>query len=94
MTVAPTGFPFRCRIRLNHLLNNVRINRNNKFERLELLPIKTVFQMQSKNPTSPTENGHCSNTPPPPARHLYGHGENGSLPFGQFRASIVFLIMT
>ena len=47
------------RIRLNQLLNNVRVNRNTKFKRLELLPFETVFQIQSKNPTSPTENGHC-----------------------------------
>ena len=58
MTIAPTGFPLRGRIRLNQLLNNVRVNRNTKFKRLELLPFETVFQIQSKNPTSPTENGH------------------------------------
>ena len=43
MAIAPTGFPLRGRVRLNQLLDNVRINRNTKFERLELLPIKTVF---------------------------------------------------
>ena len=61
MTIAPTGFPLRGRIRLNQLLNNVRVNRNTKFKRLELLPFETVFQIQSKNPTSPTENGHDEN---------------------------------
>ena len=69
-----TNFPLRGRIRLNQLLNNVRVNRNTKFKRLELLPLESVFQIQSNNPTSPTDNGHCS-TPPPP-RHLHGHGVN------------------
>ena len=76
MTVAPTGFPLRGRIRLNQLLNEVKINRNTKFEKVELLPIETVFQIQSKNPTSPMENGQ---TPPPPPRHLHSHDENGPL---------------
>ena len=61
MTVTPTSFPLRGRIRLNQLLNNVRVNRNTKFKRLELLPLESVFQIQSKNPTSPTENGHGEN---------------------------------
>ena len=84
MTVTPTGFPLRGRIRLNQLLNNVRINRNTKFRRLELLPLESVFQIQSKNPTSPTENGHCS-TPLPPSAICMGEGENGFLnPLGNF----------
>ena len=58
VNITTTGFPLRGRIRLNQLLNNVRVNRNTKFKRLELLPLETVFQIQSKNPTSPTENGH------------------------------------
>ena len=66
MTVAPTGFPLRGRIRLNQLLNNVRVNRNTEFKRLELLPFKTDFQIQNKNATSPTENGHCSKWVPYP----------------------------
>ena len=59
-----TSFPLRGRIRLNQLLNNVRVNRNTKFKRLELLPLESVLQIQSKNLTSPTDNGHRS-TPPP-----------------------------
>ena len=95
MTVAPTGFPLRGRIRLNQLLNNVRINRNTKFERLELLPIKTVFfQIQSKNPTSPMENRHCSTPSPPPPAICMTMVRMGLLPFGQFRTSIVFVIIT
>ena len=66
MNSAPTGFPLRGRTRVNQLLNNVRVNRNTKLKRLELLPFETVFEIQSKNPTSPTENGHCSPPPPPP----------------------------
>ena len=54
------------RIRLNQLLKNVRVNGNTKFKRLELLPFETVFQIQSKKPTSPAENGHCSTPPPSP----------------------------
>ena len=81
MTITPTGFPLRGRIRLNQLLNNVRVNRNTKFRRLELLPLESVFQIQNKNATSPMENSHCS----PPPRHLHGHGENGFLnPLGNF----------
>ena len=81
IVIAPTGFPLRGRIRLNQLLNNVRVNRNIKFKRLELLPFETVFEIQSKNPTSPTENGHYSTfpPPPPPTHHLHGHDENGFL---------------
>ena len=43
MAIAPTGFPLRGRFKLNQLLDNVRIKKITKFERLELLPIKTVF---------------------------------------------------
>ena len=64
MTVTPTSFPLRGRIRLNQLLNNVRVNRNTKFKRLELLPFESVFQIQSKNLTSPTDNGHCQENLP------------------------------
>ena len=91
MTVAPTGFPLRGRIRLNQLLNNVRVNRNTEFKSLELLPFEIVFQIQSKNPTSPTEYGHCSTPLPAICMAMV---RMGSLPFGQFRASIVCLIMT
>ena len=79
-----TSFPLRGRIRLNQLLNNVRVNRNTKFKRLELLPLESVFQIKSKNPTSPTDNGHCST----PAICM-AMVRMGSLPFGQFQATIV-----
>ena len=82
-----TSFPLRGRIGLNQLLNNVRVNRNTKFKRLELLPLESVFQIQSKNPTPPTDNGHCS-TPPPPAICM-AMVRMGFLPFGQFQATIV-----
>ena len=84
-----TSFPLRGRIRLNPLLNNVRVNRNTKFKRLELLPLESVFQIKSKNPTSPTDNGHCSNPPPPPPPICMAMVRMGSLPFEQFWASIV-----
>ena len=83
MTVIPTSFPLRGRIRLNQLLNNVRVNRNTKFKRLELLPLKSVFQIQSKNPTSPTDNGHCS-TPPPPLPFAWQWWEWVPYPLGNF----------
>ena len=77
---------------LNQLLNNVRVNRNTKFKRLELLPLESAFQIQRKIPTSPTENGHCS-TPPP--RHFHGHGENGFLTLWAISGKhCQFLIMT
>ena len=87
MTVTPTGFPLRGRIRLTQLLNNVTINRNTKFERRELLPIKTVFQIQIKNPLLPRKMAIAQNICMAVVR-------TDPLSFREFRASIVFLIMT
>ena len=84
-------FPLRNRIRLNQLLNNVRINRNTKFERLELLPIETVFfKFRAKLPLL-LQKMAIAQPPSPRARHLHGHCENGFLyPFGNFGQALCF----
>ena len=69
----------------------MRVNRNTKLKRLELLPFKTVFQIQFSHRKWPLLNLPSPPPPPPPAICMT-MVRMGSLPFGQFRASIVLII--